>query len=65
MSTISRVILALAAVAFILAVVGSYWKMQILGVPAEAYSRAATNLALIAIGLALCFKSAVSDSTGD
>lgn len=56
MSTIAKVLVAVSALAFILAVVaklgsGTFW------VGAEAYSRASTNLALLAIALFIGFKT--------
>ena len=52
MSTVVKVLIALAAVAFLAAVfVTLFW--PIFNIPAEGFSRASTNLALIAIALAL------------
>jgi hypothetical protein len=55
MDTLVRVLVALSAVAFLVAVavtVGSTMKL-LPGVPAEGYSRASSNLALLAIALSL------------
>ncbi len=53
MSNISKVLIGLASLAFVLAVfVSLLW--PIYGVPAEAFSRASNNLALIAIALSVC-----------
>lgn len=47
------ILIALAAIAFILAVGGALSRSAILRVAAEGYSRASANLALIAIALLL------------
>jgi hypothetical protein len=55
MSTMSKLLIGLAGLAFLLAVfVALLW--PIFGVPAEAFSRASNNLALLAIALAVCCK---------
>ena len=55
MSMISKVLIGLAGVAFLLAVFASLaW--PIAGIPPESFSRAANNLALITIALVLVFK---------
>jgi hypothetical protein len=55
MSMISKVLIGLAGVAFLLAVfVSLFW--PIAHIPAESFSRASTNLALIAIALSIAFK---------
>ena len=55
MATLSKVLIGLASLAFLLAVFASLlW--PIFGVPAEAFSRASNNLALIAIALLLIAK---------
>ena len=55
MSMVSKVLIGLAGLAFLLAVlVALLWPM--FGIPAEAFSRASNNLALIAIALAVCSK---------
>ena len=46
---------SLAALTFVLAVVGA-WTGAMMGIGAEALSRACTNLALIAIAMVLVFK---------
>ena len=45
----------LAVITFVLAVVGA-WSGAMMGIGAEALSRACTNLALIAIAMVLVFK---------
>jgi hypothetical protein len=56
MKNIAKILIGIAAVAFVLAVVGSLAGGSLLNVAPEALSRASNNLALIAIGIALCFK---------
>lgn len=56
MKVISTILLVLSAVAFVLAVVVVLFTGKILGVSAEAYSRACTNLALLDIILLLMVK---------
>jgi uncharacterized membrane protein len=57
MSNLPKLLLALAAVAFVLAVVASRFTGTILGIPPEAYSRACNNLALLAIGVSVGWKA--------
>ncbi|MGN6391202.1 MAG: hypothetical protein ACTHM9_03000 [Gemmatimonadales bacterium] len=52
MSTLVKALIGLAAVAFVLAVV-THFTGAIVYTEAEAYSRASTNLALLAIALIL------------
>ncbi len=55
MSTMSKVLVGLAGLAFVLAVfVSLLW--PIFGIPGETFSRASNNLALLAIALAVCSK---------
>ena len=55
MSTVCKGLIGLAALAFLLAVfVSLVW--PVFGIPAESFSRASNNLALIAIALAVCWK---------
>ena len=56
MSNLVVALIVLAALAFVLAVVASF-SGPIVGTGAEAYSRASTNLALLAIALVLTFGS--------
>ena len=53
MSTLVKALIGLAVLAFVLAVVTHFG--PIVGTKPEAYSRASTNLALIAIALVLAF----------
>lgn len=55
MSIVSKVLIVLAGLAFLMALVVSQTGPIFL-VPAESFSRAANNLALIAIALLLCTK---------
>ena len=56
MPGIAKLLVLLAALTFVLAVVGGAFTGNILGVGAEAYSRACTNLALLAIAIVMVFK---------
>ena len=53
-------LIGLAAVGLILAVVSALFKFQIMGVQAEGFSRACTNLALLAIASSVALRQ---DST--
>ncbi len=55
MPGIAKLLVLLAAITFILAVVGA-WTGNIVGIGAEAYSRACTNLALLALATHMVFK---------
>jgi len=54
MSNLAKVLTGLAALAFVLAVV-THFAGSLVSTQAEAYSRASTNLALLAIALVLVF----------
>jgi hypothetical protein len=54
MSTLVKALIALSALAFVLAVV-THFAGPIVNTQPEAYSRASTNLALLAIALVLAF----------
>jgi hypothetical protein len=54
MSSLVKALIGLSALAFVLAVVASF-SGPIMQTGAEAYSRASTNLALLAIALVLTF----------
>jgi hypothetical protein len=54
MSNIVKALIGLAALAFVLAVV-THFTGPVAGTQAEAYSRASTNLALLAIAVVLTF----------
>jgi uncharacterized membrane protein YfcA len=56
MRTLAKALTGLAALAFVLAVVGSLTGAQVASTSPEAFSRAATNLALLAIALILVFE---------
>jgi len=56
MRNIAKGLIGLAAAAFVLAVVDSAITGPIMLIPAESFSRASTNLALLAIGLLLAFR---------
>ena len=55
MLTLSKTLLALSALALGLAVLTNF--VGVFLTTAEGYSRASTNLALLAIGLVVCFRS--------
>jgi hypothetical protein len=54
MTTLAKTLTALAALAFVLAVLANF-RGPIIGTVAEGFSRASTNLALLAIALRLVF----------
>ena len=56
MPQLLKVLVALSVIAFFIAVFGSVFKFDFLGVDPEGYSRACNNIILIAIALAVCFK---------
>ena len=57
MENVLKILVGLAAVAFLMAVIGSaFTSGPILGTRPEAFSRASSNLALIVIALALLSK---------
>ena len=56
MQKLAQVLVALSVLAFILAMVAALFITPLMHVSAEGYSRACTNLALIAIALSFCFK---------
>ena len=63
MQNLIKGLIGLAAVAFVLAVVGSLGLLDpILGVSPEAFSRASNNLALLAIAASVCLKGEASTS---
>ena len=55
MPGIAKLLVLLAVITFVLAVVGA-WTGTIMGICAEAFSRACTNLALLAIAIVMVFK---------
>ena len=57
MSHIIKILIALSIIAFIIAVFGSIFNFDLLGVDPEGYSRACNNIVLIAIALAISFKT--------
>ena len=56
MSNIMIGLVILSGVAFVLAVIGTLFNVNFLSVIPEGFSRACSNLALIAIALAVCIK---------
>ena len=58
MQGLTKLLVGLSALAFVLAVIGAlFGPATILGVAPEGFSRACSNLALIAIAVSICFKS--------
>lgn len=55
MANIAKALIGLAAVAFVLAVVTNFGAAVLTS--AEGWSRAATNLTLLAIAVVVCFRS--------
>ena len=55
MPGIAKLLVVLAALTFVLAVIAA-WTGNMMGIGAEAYSRACTNLALLALGIVMVFK---------
>jgi hypothetical protein len=55
MSGIAKLLVLLAAITFLVAVIGAFTG-TIMEIGAEAFSRASTNLALLAIAIVLVFK---------
>ncbi len=55
MRNLTRVLILLSAVGFVLAVVASFTRVGLPGITPEGFSRGCTNLALIAIALLLAF----------
>ena len=56
MLNIIKALIALSILAFMIATLGSVFNFDLLGVDSEGYSRACSNIALVAISLALVFK---------
>ena len=59
MTDVAKVLIGLAAVAFVLAIVTNFYGLLPMAqiTTSEGYSRASTNLALLAIALVLCFRN--------
>ncbi len=49
----SGILITLSALAYVLAVIGTLFNFNLIGVTPEAFSRACSNLALIAIALGI------------
>ena len=56
MQNLIKVMVGLAALAFLLAVAGSLGLFSLMGMPPEGLSRACTNLALLGIAFSMVFK---------
>ena len=61
MDLIKKGLVGFACLAFLLAIIATLGD-RIFGVPAEAFSRACNNLAIIAIALTVCFKKKTLES---
>lgn len=57
MQNLARVLIGLSVVAFLLAVLEALVTGPLMGIPAESFSRACNNLALIGIALSILFKA--------
>jgi len=57
MSYLLKALVGLSIIAFFIAVFGSIFEFNFLGAGPEGYSRACNNIILIAIALAVCFKT--------
>ena len=55
MPGIAKLLVLLAVISFVLAVIGAFTG-ALIGIGAEAYSRACTNLALLALAVVVVFK---------
>ena len=60
MSNAPKALVSLAALAFVLAAVGALMGQTIMGMGPEGFSRACSNLALLAMGVSLAWKSGSS-----
>ncbi len=56
MANVAKALVALSALAFLVAVVNSAVTGPIMEIPAESFSRASSNLALLAIAVMLAFR---------
>jgi hypothetical protein len=56
MSNLIKILIALSALSFVVAILEALFSFQLFRVDPEGYSRACSNLALIAIALALITK---------
>ncbi len=65
MRSLGIVLICLSALGFVLAVIAVILGGPILGVPAEGFSRACSNLALIAIALFVCCKCEGKGKAGE
>ena len=66
MQGLAKLLILGAALGFVIAVIQAlFLGGTLMGMPAESFSRASTNMALIAIGIAVCFKDQASAPTGE
>jgi len=54
---VARTLIVLSAVAIIFAVLGNLFFGPIMGIDPEGFSRACNNLALVGIGISICFQA--------
>lgn len=59
MANAIKALIIFSGMAFVLAVIETVFTLTIIGITAEGFSRACTNLALIAIALSVCLKGEV------
>ncbi len=64
MENVAKGLVALAALSFIVAVLAGLMGGALMGIPAESFSRACTNLALVAIALMLMGSKGHSSTPG-
>ena len=62
MLNVAKVLIGLSALAFVAAVISSLSGVSIIGVTPEGFSRACSNLALIAIALLVAFERKTTGS---
>ncbi len=62
MQNIINGLIGLSVVAFLLAVIEVLFGVSIMGIQPESFSRACTNLALIAIAMSMCCKASTQSS---
>ncbi len=62
MAGFMKLLMILSALCFVLAIISNLYMGPMMGITAEGFSRACTNLALIAIGISLIFAKKSSTS---
>ena len=64
MRSLAKVFVALAALAFVLAVASALTTGRLMHIHAEGYSRACSNLTLLAIALVVVFEARLTPGSG-